>query len=95
VADVVKRPPSSYFPDHVYACFFQDAFGLANLAAIGEDNVTFETDFPHSDSTWPNTKQVAQESMRHLTQAQVDKVCRANAIRMLDLERYHARYAAG
>ena len=32
VADVVKRPPSSYFPDHVYACFFQDAFGLVNSA---------------------------------------------------------------
>ena len=95
VADVVKRPPSTYFPDHVYACFFQDAFGLQNLAAIGEDNVTFETDFPHSDSTWPHTKKVAEESMGHLAQAQIDKVCRTNAIRMLGLADYHPRYANG
>ena len=95
VADVVKRPPSSYFPDHVYACFFQDAFGLQNLGSIGEDNVTFETDFPHSDSTWPHTKKVAEESMGHLTQAQIDKICRTNAIRMLGLADYHPRYANG
>jgi predicted TIM-barrel fold metal-dependent hydrolase len=95
VGDVVKRPPSTYFPDHIYACFFQDAFGLQNLAAIGEDNVTFETDFPHSDSTWPHTKKVAEEHMGHLTQAQIDKICRTNAIRMLDLAHYHPRYANG
>ena len=30
-----------------------------------------------------------------LTQAQIDKVCRTNAIRMLDLAAYHPRYANG
>ena len=57
--------------------------------------MTFETDFPHSDSTWPHTKKVAEESMSHLTKAQVDKICRTNAIRMLDLAAYHPRYANG
>ena len=90
VADQILRPPSSYFREHVYACFFQDAFGLRNLDAIGVDNVTFETDYPHSDSTWPHTKKVAEESMGHLDQATVDKICRDNAIRMLRLDR--ARY---
>lgn len=33
VSDVVKRPPSSYFPDRVYACFFQDAIRMLDLAA--------------------------------------------------------------
>lgn len=86
VADRISDPPSTYFPRHVYACFFQDAFGLRNVDVIGVDNVTFETDFPHSDSTWPHTKKIAEESMAHLDQTAIDKICRDNAIRMLRLD---------
>jgi len=86
VADKVKRPPSEYYYEHVYGCFFDDPHGLESLASVGEDNTTFETDYPHSDSTWPHTKKVAEEIMRDLTQEQVDKICRGNAIRMLRLD---------
>ena len=57
-----------------------------NIDAVGVDNVTFETDYPHSDSTWPHTKKVAEEIMKDLTQEQVDKICRGNAIKMLSLD---------
>ena len=86
VADTVKRPPSEYYYEHIYGCFFDDPHGLKNIDAVGEDNVTFETDYPHSDSTWPHTKKVAEEIMKDLTQEQVNKVCRLNAIKMLHLE---------
>ena len=86
VADIVKRPPSEYYRSNVYGCFFDDPHGLANIGAVGEDNITFETDYPHSDSTWPHTVKVAEEIMKDLTQAQVDKICRGNAIRMLGLD---------
>ena len=32
-----------------------------NLDRVGRDNIAFETDYPHQDSTWPNTHQVAKE----------------------------------
>jgi predicted TIM-barrel fold metal-dependent hydrolase len=86
VADKVKRPPSEYYYEHVYGCFFDDPHGLRNIDAVGRDNVTFETDYPHSDSTWPRTKKVAEEIMKDLDQETVDKVCRGNAIRMLSLD---------
>jgi predicted TIM-barrel fold metal-dependent hydrolase len=70
----------------VYGCFFDDPHGLRSLDTIGEDTVTFETDYPHSDSTWPHTKKIAEEQMKDLTQEQVDKICRTNAIRMLKLD---------
>jgi predicted TIM-barrel fold metal-dependent hydrolase len=85
VADTVKRPPSEYYRSNVYGCFFDDPHGLANIDAVGEDTITFETDYPHSDSTWPHTKKVAEDIMQGLTQAQVYKICRGNAIRMLGL----------
>jgi predicted TIM-barrel fold metal-dependent hydrolase len=85
VADKVKRPPSESYYAHVYGCFFDDAHGLRSLDAVGVDNVTFETDYPHSDSTWPHTKKVAEEIMKDLDDETVWKICRGNAIRMLRL----------
>ena len=86
VADKVKRPPSEYYFEHVYGCFFDDPHGLKNIDAVGRDNVTFETDYPHSDSTWPHTKKVAEEIMKDLDQETVDKICRGNAIKLLSLD---------
>lgn len=86
VADKVSRPPSELFADHVFGCFFDDVHGLASLDVIGVDRVTFETDYPHSDSTWPHTKKVAMEIMKDLSDEDITKIVRSNAIRMLRLD---------
>ena len=61
VADKVPNPPSSYFADHVFGCFFDDPHGLTLINEIGEDNITYESDYPHSDSTWPRTREIAEK----------------------------------
>src|SRR6478752_6849207 len=66
VRDLVPEPPSTYYYRQVYGCFFRDKHGLDSLEQVGVDNITFETDYPHTDSTWPNSKQVAYELMGHL-----------------------------
>lgn len=86
VRDIVPDPPSTYFKRQVYGCFFRDRHGLASLADIGVDNVTFETDYPHTDSTWPHTKQVAEEMFAGMPADDVARVVRGNAIRMLGLQ---------
>ena len=85
VGDKVPNPPSSYFKDHVYGCFFDDPNGLRLIDAIGEDNITYESDYPHSDSTWPRTRQIAEKQMAGLTDEQRYKVLRGNAIRLFGL----------
>jgi len=40
------------FRTHVITCFFDDAFGLKNLSEVGEDMVTWECDYPLSDTTF-------------------------------------------
>ena len=85
VADKVLRPPSEYYRDHIYGCFFDDVHGMKNIDVIGVDNVTFETDYPHSDSTWPHSLKVAMDILRDLDDETVYKIVRGNAIRMLDL----------
>jgi len=82
----MTHPPSYYYFRQVYGCVFRDFFGMRNIAYVGEDNVTFEVDYPHTDSTFPNTVALAKEMLADLTEEQRYKVCRGNAIRMLHLD---------
>ena len=84
--DIVPEPPSTYFHRQVYGCFFRDRHGLASLGEIGLGNVTFETDYPHTDSTWPDTREIALDMVQDLSDDQVEHIMRGNAIRMLHLE---------
>ena len=88
VGDAVPEPPSTYYYRQVFACFFDDEHGLTPdaLAKIGPSNILFETDYPHSDSTWPHTKEVASKLMGHLDPAVIRKLVRGNAIELLQLD---------
>ena len=86
VVDTIPEPPSTYYYRQIYGCFFRDNHGLRSLDEVGVDNITFETDYPHTDTTWPHTKQVAEEMMGHLPADVVWKIVRGNAARMLSLD---------
>ena len=86
VKDIVPEPPSTYYYRQVFGCFFKDRHGLESLNRVGVDNVTFETDYPHTDSTWPDTKALATEMVTGLADDVVHKIMRGNAIRMLSLD---------
>jgi predicted TIM-barrel fold metal-dependent hydrolase len=84
--DQIPEPPSTYFHDHIYGCFFDDKHGLKSLEELGVDNVTFETDYPHSDSTWPHTVEIAKAQMKGLDDITIEKIVRGNAIRLFQLD---------
>lgn len=86
VKDLIPEPPSTYYFKNIYGCFFRDRHGLVSLDEVGEDNITFETDYPHTDSTWPDTKQVAERLIDGIADEAVYKIMRGNAIRMLHLD---------
>ena len=87
VRESVPERPSTYYYRNVYGCFFRDQHGIDSLEKVGVDNVTFETDYPHTDSTWPDTKEVATRLMEGVDDDPVYKIMRGNAIRMLELDR--------
>ena len=86
VRDTIPEPPSSYYYRQIYGCFFRDQHGIDALEKVGVDNITFETDYPHTDSTWPDTQKVAAELMHGVPDDAVYKIMRGNAIRMLSLD---------
>jgi predicted TIM-barrel fold metal-dependent hydrolase len=81
----VKEPPSIYYYRQIYSCFFKDTVGVRLLDLVGEDNVMFETDYPHQDGTWPSSLQVAQDIFAGLPAATTKKIVRGNAIKLFDL----------
>ncbi|MBD29340.1 MAG: amidohydrolase [Acidimicrobiaceae bacterium] len=81
----IPNPPSYYYKKHVYSCFFKDTVGIDLLDRIGEDNVLFETDYPHQDGTFPNTLAIAEDLFGHLGQETINKIARNNAIKLFGL----------
>ena len=88
VGDAVPEPPSTYYNRQIYGCFFEDEHGLTPdaLDKVNPDRIMFETDYPHSDSNWPDSAETAMRLMGHLDQQTVDKLCRGNAIELLGLD---------
>ena len=58
------EPPSTYYYDRVFGCFTWDRHGVRSLDEVGENNICFETDYPHTDTTWPNSKDLLREDAR-------------------------------
>lgn len=67
------------FREHIFGCIIEDRHGVASLAEIGENNVMCETDYPHSDSTWPNSIEVARNTMKGQPDSVQYKLLRGNA----------------
>jgi len=84
--DKVPEPPSTYYYRQIYGCFFDDEYGLDNIEKCGVDNICFETDYPHSDSTWPKSREVGQKLMGNLPEDVIYKLVRGNAIELLQLD---------
>jgi len=83
---LVPEPPSTYY-GRVFGCFTADRHGLRSLAEVGPDNICFEVDYPHTDTTWPNSPAYVEKLLAGFDDDVAYKVLRGNAIRMLELDR--------
>jgi predicted TIM-barrel fold metal-dependent hydrolase len=79
----IPQPPSTYYYTNVFVSFFKDNTGIRALDRTGADNVAYETDYPHGDTTWPNTKSIVAGLLDGLDAATTEKIVRGNALRML------------
>jgi predicted TIM-barrel fold metal-dependent hydrolase len=86
----LPNPPSSYIPGRVYGCIFDDAIGLRNRDVVGMDQICFEVDYPHADSTFPHSRETLQKisSEAGLSDGEIYKLARGNAIKAFGLERF-------
>jgi len=73
-ADTMPEPPSHYFRQNIWCTFFRDPVGLTLLEHIGVDRVMYEVDFPHTDSSWPDSHAMASEMTASLSDADAARV---------------------
>jgi predicted TIM-barrel fold metal-dependent hydrolase len=83
---VITEPPSTYLPGRVYGCFFDDDTGLRNRDSIGVSQLVFEIDYPHQDTTWPNTHLVVERMAEQVSAEELERIVRRNALEMLGLD---------
>jgi predicted TIM-barrel fold metal-dependent hydrolase len=81
-AESFDVPLEQMFRDHVYGCFIDDIEGVRNLEAIGYDNVMIETDYPHVDSTFPVSWDMAREHLAGVSDENIYKIVQGNARRV-------------
>jgi predicted TIM-barrel fold metal-dependent hydrolase len=88
--EALPAPPSSYIRGHVYGCVFDDVHGLKCRDMIGIEQIMFETDYPHSDSTFPHSREVAEKTaqMAGLNEYEIYQFVRGTAIECFDLQRF-------
>ena len=77
--------PSDLFRQSIYANFISDRAGIELRELIGVENIMLGTDYPHTDSSWPDTQQVIKEQMGNIPDADREKICWRNAVRVFNL----------
>jgi len=85
--------PSEVFNEHVITCFIVDDFGVDNLDRLNQDMVTWECDYPHSDTTWPESPEGVDVTVKEagLTDQQVNNITHLNAMRLYSFDPFSIR----
>ncbi len=84
--------PSDVFKRHMVCCFISDPIGVKLLDELNEDMVCWESDYPHSDSNWPNAPEdLANEVLVGLTDEQIAKITHTNAMRLFQFDPFASR----
>jgi len=77
--------PSFYFRRQVHATFMEDPVGLRERDHIGIDNIMWASDYPHSETTWPNSRKLTEEWTSNFPEEERSKILYRNAERLYNL----------
>ncbi len=81
-ADLGGYLPSELFRERIITCFIDDKVGIGLRDLIGVENITWECDYPHSDSTWPRSPEALWPTIEGLSDADIAAITHANAMRL-------------
>jgi len=84
--DFGDQLPSEVFRDRIVTCFINDAFGLENRQYLNPDLLTWECDYPHSDSSWPDAPETLVGYLDGATDEEVAKITHENAMRIFSFD---------
>jgi predicted TIM-barrel fold metal-dependent hydrolase len=71
--------PAELLRRNFWFCTIDDPSTIDTRHAIGVDHVMVEVDYPHGDSTWPDTQAVIAEAWGHIPAPELRAMCCENA----------------
>jgi predicted TIM-barrel fold metal-dependent hydrolase len=74
--------PSEYFRRQMYCTFIDDSFGVASRHWIGVDNVMWSSDYPHTASTWPHSRDIIERDFKDVSEVEKRKIVRENVAQL-------------
>jgi hypothetical protein len=74
--------PSEVLQRNFWFCTIDDPSTIATRHRIGVDHVMVEVDYPHGDSTWPDTQAVIARYWGDIPAAELRLMCSENAARL-------------
>jgi predicted TIM-barrel fold metal-dependent hydrolase len=89
--DFGGKQPSEVFREHFLTCFISDPVGIALRELIGLDNMAWECDYPHSDSSWPHAPEELATVATDVPDADLNKITYQNAMRWYSFDPFAFR----
>jgi predicted TIM-barrel fold metal-dependent hydrolase len=74
--------PREYFKRQLYATFINDPYGITHRHEIGVDNIMWSSDFPHSASFWPHSREKIDRDFAGVSEEDKRKMVSGNAARL-------------
>jgi predicted TIM-barrel fold metal-dependent hydrolase len=78
--------PSDFFRQNVVLSFQEDAVGIRLRDVIGVDNMMWGSDYPHSESTFPQSQKILSEILEGVPAAEQAKIAALNTARIYNFD---------
>jgi predicted TIM-barrel fold metal-dependent hydrolase len=72
-------PPSEVLARQCYATFIDDPVGIAWRRTVGVDRMLWQSDFPHSDGFWPESRSHLRTRLADVSEADAEAMAAGNA----------------
>jgi predicted TIM-barrel fold metal-dependent hydrolase len=82
----LQRRPSEYFWGNVWLTFQNDWSAIELLDALDIDRLMWANDFPHSDSTWPESRALLGQHMEQVDPITARRILRDNCVELFSLD---------
>jgi predicted TIM-barrel fold metal-dependent hydrolase len=89
--DFGGRLPSEVFREHFLTCFIADPVGIRLRHLIGMDNLAWECDYPHSDSSWPEAPEELAKAADGVPDDEIHQMSWRNAVRWYGMDPFAHR----
>lgn len=82
----LTEPPSYYMDQNVYGSFIQDREGILNYGRPDSKNIMWSSDYPHSETTLPNSRKIIARDFKGAPTADVEAMPRDIARKLYRLD---------